>query len=449
MLTLERWRAFATAGRNVSFPKLELIGRDHEPPIVAGTGEIEMDGLNGFNFRLEGRPEDVGYALAACNRYRESPYEPLARLRLSGTDADGVDWSGGWATPSVHPSDGNWKFTGDLEGLVTEVRDETVSRQAGTELMFPLRIGDPMAVSMARFVRQLPPAAGKLVREYEMRILDSNVLFNYQSDLGTLLVTAERSGSLIEPYAEGWLTEPLRILFGQLIYPRLVARNSGDGQAAVWIRRVPPVFESARWASLIEGERRIKNDEDFWDLYRGLLGLIATARDEKGDPNFEQNKLTRIYEEVILASRGSRWIWALSFASSIEAITRMITPRDSKPTAEESDAIAAVDKYIDLYKANNTSEERLKGIALNAVRRTKSVSTIQALRELRARDVISKAQFSAWDDIRNSVAHGSLLSPYSDEIEDQKILELSSLMRALTREVIKRRAAGFVPIAVV
>jgi hypothetical protein len=67
-----------------------------------------------------------------------------------------------------------------------------------------------------------------------------------------------------------------------------------SGRAAVWIRRVPPVLESARWASLIEGERRIKDDEDFWGLYRGLLGLIAGARDEKGEPNFEQNKLTRI-----------------------------------------------------------------------------------------------------------------------------------------------------------
>lgn len=448
MLTLERWRAFATAGRNISFPKLQLIGRDHEPPIVVGTGEIEMDGLDSFKFCLEGRPDDVGYTLATCNRYRESPYEPLARLRLFGTDADGVDWSGGWTTPNVHPSDGNWRFTGDLEGLVTDVRDETVSQQAGTELIFPLRIGDPMAISMARFVRQSPLPAGKPVREYEMRVLDSNVLFNYQSDLGTLLVAAESSAALIAPYTEGWLTEPLRILFGQLIYPRLVARNFGDGRAAVWIRRVPPVLESARWASLIEGERRIKDDEDFWGLYRGLLGLIAGARDEKGEPNFEQNKLTRIYEEVILASRGSRWIWALSFASSIEAITRMITPRDSKPAEAELDATDALDKYIDLYRPNNTSEDRLKSIALNAVRRTKAVSTIQALRELRAQEVISKAQLSAWDDVRNSVAHGSLLSPYSNEIEDRKILALSSLLRDLTRELIKRRAAGLTPITV-
>jgi len=53
---------------------------------------------------------------------------------------------------------------------------------------------------------------------------------------------------------------------------------------------------------------------------------------------------------------------------------------------------------------------------------------------MRAKGVVSDAQFSAWDGIRNSVAHGSLLSPYSDEVEDRQLIELSSLMRALTQK---------------
>jgi hypothetical protein len=55
---------------------------------------------------------------------------------------------------------------------------------------------------------------------------------------------------------------------------------------------------------------------------------------------------------------------------------------------------------------------------------------------MRAKGVVSDAQFSAWDGIRNSVAHGSLLSPYSDEVEDRQLIELSSLMRALTRKLL-------------
>lgn len=202
------------------------------------------------------------------------------------------------------------------------------------------------------------------------------------------------------------------------------------------------MLDSAHWAALIAGEKSINSDGEFWSLYRGLLEFVAQARDKTGHPNFEQNKLTRLYEEIILASRGSRWIWALSYASSIEAIVRMITPRETKPAETELSAIEVLSKHINGYAATNDSESRLKSIALNAVRRTATISTVQALRELRAKGVVSDAHFSAWDDIRNSVAHGSLLSPYSDEVEDQQFLQLSSLMRALTRELVRRHATA-------
>jgi hypothetical protein len=53
------------------------------------------------------------------------------------------------------------------------------------------------------------------------------------------------------------------------------------------------------------------------------------------------------------------------------------------------------------------------------------MTTFRAMRELQAEQVISKAQVSAWDKIRNAVAHGSLLSPYSNEEEDAQLLALA------------------------
>lgn len=194
-----------------------------------------------FVYRLESRPKDFGYALAACNRSREKPYEPLARLRLFGRDADGVHWCGGWTSPRVDPADPNWTFSGELEALVTDVQGDTVSPHAGMELMFPLRIGDPMAISLARFVRTAPLGSNP-AREYQMQALGSDIRFAYQADLGTFLITASSSADLQIPYAETWLAEPLRILFGQLTYPRLVARNLGHERAAVWIRRASPCW---------------------------------------------------------------------------------------------------------------------------------------------------------------------------------------------------------------
>ena len=52
--------------------------------------------------------------------------------------------------------------------------------------------------------------------------------------------------------------------------------------------------------------------------------------------------------------------------------------------------------------------------------------------------MITAAQASAWEEIRNAVAHGSLLSRYSTEEDDTKLLHLASMMHALTLELVRR-----------
>jgi hypothetical protein len=311
--------------------------------------------------------------------------------------------------------------------------------QASTELLFPLRIGDPMTISMARFVRTGHPGA-KAVREYEVKALGTNIRFAFEADSSTLLVTAAHSRDLPIPYAENWLAEPLRILFGQLIFPRLVARNFGHGRATVWVRRSPGLIRTAGWASLLGSDSLVREDEGFWTLYGQLLELVARARDDNGEPNFEQHKVTRLYEEIAQASRGSRWVWALTFASSIEAVVQMMIPKGITPTEADLDAIEAVAKHVGKYVPKGPAEARVKGIAINAIRRTGKVSTFRAMRELQAKEVILNAQVAAWDKIRNAVAHGSLLSPYSNKEEDEQLMALASMMRALTRELLRRSA---------
>lgn len=84
MLTLNRWRAFQKVPNAIVFPRLELIGYDHEPPIVVGSGEVRMETLDSFSFELHGTPDDDRYALLAAARYRDDPYNVLAQPRLAG-----------------------------------------------------------------------------------------------------------------------------------------------------------------------------------------------------------------------------------------------------------------------------------------------------------------------------------------------------------------------------
>jgi hypothetical protein len=222
MLTINRWRAFQEVPKTIVFPRLELIGRDHEPPIVVGSGEVRMESRESFSFKLRGTPEDIPYALAAASQRRDAPYDGLARPRLLGTDSEGVTWLGGYTIPQIATHHHPWTFTGEIDSLSTDDQSPTVVAQASTELMFPLRIGDPMTIALARFVRTVRPGM-KAIREYELKALGTDIRFAFEADKNTLLVTAARSPELPLMYAETWLAEPLRILFGQLIFPRLGA----------------------------------------------------------------------------------------------------------------------------------------------------------------------------------------------------------------------------------
>lgn len=60
--------------------------------------------------------------------------------------------------------------------------------------------------------------------------------------------------------------------------------------------------------SLWQGDDELVNADGFWETFRRLLAYVAGARNERGDPNFEANKLTDLYVEVIQAACGSRWV---------------------------------------------------------------------------------------------------------------------------------------------
>jgi hypothetical protein len=116
------------------------------------------------------------------------------------------------------------------------------------------------------------------------------------------------------------------------------------------------------------------------------VGILATV--------FCLSEVTRLYEEVIQASRGSRWVWALTFASGIEAIVRMMSPKPSKPDQTELDAIETLAEYINA----GPGEAHLKATAIKAIRRRPDMTTVQTMRELLTKEVITSGQFSAWNN---------------------------------------------------
>ena len=429
MATLDRWRRFLTAPQTLRFPELSLMGDDHAPIIVKGSGEVQIETLARNTYRLTGRPSDLRYAFTELQRLRDDPYNGLARQRLFGVDEDGIEWLLGWTEPQVEaaPSSGDWVFTGSIEALMPEDESSTVAQESTTEVVFAFPVNSPMRRMMPYLL-----ARSETDRDQPLvvEVLGSRLCLTYQPPEGALTVAIKHTEAFPPTYTENWLGEPLRIMFGQLIYPRLVARNLGGGRTVVFVRPSPGFLPEASWAALWRGG----SPEAFWKLYTLLLTFVATARSGAGQRNWEPNKVTRLYEEIIQASRGSRWIWALTFASAIEALVRMLYPRGTPhPEADEAQAAALV-SHIDAWEGS----ARLKTIARSAVQRSSELPTTAALRLLRREGVVAPPQYAAWDAVRNAVMHGSLLSPYSVEEEDERLLALVTLFHTLTREVAVR-----------
>lgn len=427
MRTLDRWRPYLSTPRTISFSRLELIGRDFTPPMVVGTGEVSLPSVDRIEYAFKGLPEDPGRLLSALYAQQRRPYDDLTHFRLVGTDAEGIEWNLGWTAPQIEPTTELWTFRGVLNGICPSDGSDTVSADSSTELIFVLPVDHRIALTMQRL------DFGKQAREHVLQVLGSAIHFSFEPSSHALSITATHTETLPPTYTENWLGEPLRILFGQLVYPRLVARNLGKGRTHIFIRPVPALIARLGWAALWPADRTGRASDELWRRYTDLLTLIAGARDANGHPNFEGHKITRLYEELIQASTGSRWVWALTFASTIEALVKMLIP---KATLRADVDLEAVDKFVQHIRAWSGSDD-LKEVAIAAARRTTEVTPLRKMHELRRKTVITKDQIDSWQTIRNSVMHGSLVSPYSTQEEDARLLNLAAMVHALTFEVLR------------
>jgi hypothetical protein len=205
------------------------------------------------------------------------------------------------------------------------------------------------------------------------------------------------------------------------------------------------VRPSPKWSldsdscALWQGAKEFTDEKGFWESYRRLLAYVAAARGADGNPNFEANKITALYGEVTQAAHGSRWVWALTYASAVEAMVKLLglegRPRadiDAAALAQLTESVNSFHSHIDRWEG----DARLKEPAKSAAARMLKISAVHALRHLEREGWIKRDEFDAWNTLRNRVMHGSLVSPYSSAEEDKLLLDLAHLLHALTRRLL-------------
>jgi hypothetical protein len=275
-------------------------------------------------------------------------------------------------------------------------------------------------------------------REKALSVNGADLVLTLDVNADLLTVYAAASDVFRPAFAENQLGEPLRILFGQPIYPRFVLRRSSTWSMG-WVRPSPSWSPDSDACALWQSADQLTNREGFWDTLRRLLSYVVTPRDAQGHPNWEANRLTDLYGEVIQAARGSRWVWALTYASAAEGIVDMLglegarrVDMDEAAIADLAKAIEQFKEYIDKWDGDPRPVQPAKNAADRMLRTTAAI----ALRHLKAQGWVTKDELDAWDRLRNKVMHGKLVSPYSSAEDDRLLLNLSGLLHALTRRLI-------------
>ncbi|HJT26676.1 MAG TPA: hypothetical protein VJ784_04625 [Pyrinomonadaceae bacterium] len=117
----------------------------------------------------------------------------------------------------------------------------------------------------------------------------------------THIIAEEREG-FRPPLVENWVSDAIVFLTATLVYPRLTIRHF-DTTSFVFVRAFPSDSRSGMPAPIA-----FNNLSNTWDLFSLFL-----SKCEEGQ-HFEAIDLTRIFQEVILASTGTVQAFVLSLA---------------------------------------------------------------------------------------------------------------------------------------
>lgn len=400
---------------------------DSGVPIFHGTGRFKISPSKFITFEMDAKESNEGRALLALRRCFEEPGDRTAALRLRGVDYDGFEWNAGWIRPGYREShDGiSYELFGETMGISTTTTQRVIV--SGVELAYSPTPDVPFTEETRHTATQGATEIASRVRggRHRMMVLGSEIVAMTQPWRDELWICATTSDELNHPYLENWLSEPLRALRGQLIYPRLVARNFSDGRAHVWLRVSPELRRSMGGCASQLGSR---SAAEFWRFYGAYLEHVAKHRGPDGDPEFEANNLTRLHDEVIQARRsGSPWVIALSVASAIEGLVKLDPDFAAAPADFTDEQVAAARHVLGQLKP-----EGLRSRLLSSLGYMSSPSPAKYLSRLHQGGQISKEQLEAWKEVRNRVAHGRLFEPWGTEEENRQLEELVRLFYKLT-----------------
>jgi hypothetical protein len=432
--TLSRWKHLLKVPITIDCPSMQIVSPNPEEPVFTGVGQIDILSRTQMTFLMHATPRDSREAFQRLIHAERNPHNIHDRLGVRGTQYDGTEWNAGWAPIHLGETRGDtWRLSGPIHSLTTDASGPDVAGTSSIEVIYDARLRVPLPLNMSTSVRR---GDREVLRKLggggtTVEVAGTQIDFFLDPELDATWAVAATSDDFPHPYAENWVSEPLWLLLGQLVFPRLVARNFGD-RSMIWVRPSPPIEINTLAASVLQEDPLVADDR-FWDVYRQILTTIVRARGKDGSRNFEGHPLSHYYREVIQATRGSNWVWCMTLASAIEGVTKLLTMGEERKSEFEPQAIKDMKKHIEAWPGDAGLRQRILGFVGKLEK-----GEGQILRELRDQGVIADDHVKAWRDVRNRVMHGELVSPWSDEELERRMHLLAELMHRLGMKYVEQ-----------
>lgn len=428
----------------IECPHIEILGRDHEPAVFTGPGHIKIGADTSISFYMHGAPRDGSDAFRRIVQSQKNPYERLHQFRVNAVEYDGTEWSGGWTKLSLGEQRGNvWQLFGPIHSLHIVVEGFGVSDRSGVELVYdrPLRLPIPMNMVKTVYRGDKEVLRSQSSGTKVVEVIDTTIEFYCSADREYVWAVAETSPTFPHVYLENWISEPLNLLLGEVVYPRLRARNIGNGKALIFLHPSSGSPATSLVANILR-EDPLGAGDRFWELYKDILTMVSMAKDCDGGRHFEAHPLTRYYWEIIQAANGTNWVLCMTLASVVEGIVKLMFSEAQRKSDWPEAEVNSLKQVVAGWKGDDS----LRNLVINYIGGFKLKGVARTLKSLAEDGEITLVEIDAWKKIRNSSMHGEMVVPWSDAEQDDRILSLIDLTHKLSMAYIKRKLENSAPV---
>jgi hypothetical protein len=420
----------------IECPRMEVLGRDHEPSVFTGPGQIVVGEDTHMHFVMHATPRDGSDAFRQIVQAKNNPYNHRDQFRMRAVGYDGTEYSGGYTALQIGGESRNvWQLSGAIQSLHIEAKGFGVAETKGVELVYdrPLRL--PIPMNMVKTVHRGDKEVlwSRSAGTQTVEVLDASIEFFQSADHKHIWAVAEATEMFPHPHLENWISEPLNLLLGEVVTPRLQARNFGDCRAFIALHPSSGRAATTIAATILREDPHAAH-ERFWGFYRDILTFVATAADGRGHRNFEAHPLTRYYWEIIQATKGSNWVLCMTLASTVEGIVKLMFSEAERKSDWDESNLGDLIKVITDW----SGDRNLRGNVLNYLANFKTKGVANTLKSLRKEGVLTVDQVNAWTKLRNSSMHGEMVMPWSDQEQDSRIESLIGLTHCLSEAYIRR-----------